>query len=186
LGIKVTVWPLCLAGTSCLVVVVADLDAGLRDGLHHLGAEFVEIVQRRNGVVPPAGGDLVPQIARFHLVSIPGGLPGIDDVGGEVDVGSVGDRIEDVELKLRAPEALVGEVLLFQIAYGPGSNQTGVTVKDLLGVCLGDIADQAQSRRFPEGIEKNRGGIRDEHHVACLHGLKSRGAAAVERHPLRE
>jgi hypothetical protein len=116
-----------LARPADLVVVVFDRHAHRLQQQADLGAQVVELVLGRDGVVAAVQGDVMAVPA---LCAVPVGLVRIQPVAGVVDAVVEGDLIEDVELELRPPAALVGDAGLLEVLLGPDGDVARVVGED--------------------------------------------------------
>jgi len=167
---------LALARPADLMVVVLDRDLHAFEGGDDPGPQRGELIARRNGVIPPVQGYVVP-VPAFRAVPVR--FRGIDPIRSHIDAVFVGNAVEDVELELGSPAAFVRDTCLFQIGLGTLGNDARITKIEHLRIRLDDTADKAQGRHFPERIEDAGVEIGDEHHIAGLDAAQP-DARAVE------
>ncbi len=156
---------LALTRPTHLVVVVFDRHPHRPEVQAHLGAQVVECVLGRNGVIPTVKRDVVtvPPCA-----AAPGSLARFDAVASTVHLILVGHTVKDVKLELWPPLAPVGDAALDQVLLGTAGNIARVVEKDRLRVSLQRRADETEGRCVPKGIGKASREIRHQHHVTGL------------------
>ena len=125
-----------LAGRADLVVMHLDLDADLLEVEHHLRAQVLVLVHRRDGEVALLVAWLVTEVRRIAVAlaaRVPHAFDRIDVVVALVLVLIEPDRVEDVELALRSPVARVGDPGLLQVQLRLAGDVAGVAAVHLAG-----------------------------------------------------
>ncbi len=120
------------------------------------------------------------EIRPLLRAGVPGALCRIDLIHRVVDALAVTDVVEDEELRLRTEIGGLADTALLEINLGLLGDVAGVAAVGLSGDRILDVADQGKRRRRAERIEKRRGRIRNDEHVALLDLLKPADRRAVE------
>ena len=157
-----------LTGRADLVVMHLDLDADLLEVQDHLAAQVLVLVHRRDGEVPLLVARLVAEVRAAGIVlaaGVPDAFERIDVVVALVLVLVEPDRVEDVELGLRAPVRDVGDPGLFQVQLGLLRDVARVAAVHLAGHRVLHEAVDVQRRVLRERIQVR--GVRHRAPIAC-------------------
>jgi hypothetical protein len=158
--------------------VILDGDAHLVEMRHHAGADLIQLILGRDGMVTAVPRDVMSVPA---LVAVPVGFEAFDGVAGAIDAIFVADAVEDVELELGSPAAFVGDPRGAHIFLGANGNVARVVGKALVCIGFEGAADEAEGGRLPEGIEERRLQVRDEDHVPGFDRFEAhRGAVEAD------
>ena len=149
-------------------MVVLDRDAHLLQSKRHLGTQIVERVLGWDSVVAAVGRDDVAVLLRPIP---PVCFTRLDEIAAAVHPVLVGDALEDVELELWPPQALLRHAALAQGRFGSPGDVARVIREDHLGIGLQGRADQAERRHVPEGVQEPAAQVGDQYHVASLDRL---------------
>ncbi len=144
---------LALPRPADLVMVVLHVDAGASSSRHISRAEVVERVLRRDRVVAAVERD---QMAVSRRGAVPVGLRAVDAVRGDVDAVLDRDVVEDVELVLGSPDALVRDARRPQILLGAPDDVARVEGERRFRVGLVRRADEAEGRLLAERVAERR------------------------------
>ncbi len=169
-----------LAGGADLVVLDLDRDPGLDQLEHDLGPQVLELVRRRDGEVALLEAGPVGEVGGAVGARVPDALFGIDEVVAAEGVLVEPDRVEDVELGLRAPVADVGDTGLLEVGLRLLGDVAGVAAVGLAGDRVVHVADQVHGRDAQDGVDRGRVGVREQEHVALVDGLEPADAGPVE------
>jgi len=160
---------LALPWPAHLMMMVLDLDPHALQVHDHFGAQVVELVLGRDGVVAAVARD---QVAVTALLRAPVGLGRIDPVRSPVDLVLESDLVEDIELVFGAPAAVVGDAAFAHERLGPPGDVARIAREGLLGVRLVGRGDETQRGRFPERVAEGGRQVGQQHHVSRLDRLE--------------
>src|SRR5262249_18777057 len=96
-----------------------------------------------------------------------------DLVEGVVHALAVAHVIEYEELRLRTEIGSIGTATPLQMGLGLPGDVTGVSTIGFAGDRVSDVANQDQRRRQRERVEKSRGWVRHDQHIAFLDFLEA-------------
>ena len=145
-----------LAGGGHFVVMAFDVHAAGLHLQHHLGAQVLEVVDRRNGEIAFLVARAVAQVVLL-AAGVPAAFVGVDVVETVLRGGVETDAVEDEELRFGAEEGLVGDAGLDQIGFGFLGDVARVALVGLRGERIDGVADHHQGRRVAERIHE--GGV---------------------------
>jgi hypothetical protein len=128
----------------------------------------------------------VGQVGAGVGTRVPDPFLGVDEVVAALRVLVEADAVEDVELRLGAPVADVGDAGLGQVGLGLLGDVAGVARVALAGDRIDDVADQVQSRHLQDRIDCRAVRVGDQEHVALVDGLEAPDARTVEAHAVGE
>ena len=168
-----------------LVVVLLDVQAHLRHGREHLGAEIRGAVHGRHRKIPALDRRTVAGIAVGEgLVRRVRAFLGLDRVGGALHADLVAHIVEHEELGLGTEERLVADAGRGEILLGLPADRARVAAIGLAGAGLVAVAEQDDRGLRRERIEHRRGAVRHEQHVAFVDHLPAGDRGAVEHDAL--
>ena len=133
-----------LAAGRHLVVLRLDRDADLLEGQHHLAADVLLAVRRRNREVAFLVARLVAEVRAFHAARVPAPLDRIDVVVAFVLVLVEADVVEDEELRLRPEVGGVGDAQALQVVLRLAGDVPRIPGVVLARDRVADVADQDQ------------------------------------------
>ena len=169
-----------LARAADLVVLDLDVDARRLEGHDHLGAEVLELVERRDREVALLGPRPVGEVRRPVAARVPDPFLGVDLVHSAVAGLVEPQRVEDVELDLGAPEARRGDAALGEEALGLATDVARVARIRLAAARLRDVAHEDHRRDVEGRVDEGGRRVRQEQHVALMDVLEAANARSVE------
>ena len=171
-----------LARGADLVVTALDLEAGVGQVGGHVVAQVGVVVDRRHGEVAALERHLVAEVAaRLLAAGVPPALDRVDVVVLLVRVGPEADRVEDVELRLGAEVAGVGDAGGRQVLLGLARDVARVAAVGLAGDRVVHEEVDVERLVLAERVEPRGGRVGEQRHVGLVDGLEAADGRAVER-----
>ena len=171
---------LTLAGGGHLVVLRLDQDADALQRHHHLAAQILLAVGRRNREVAFLVARLVAEVGILHAPRVPTALLGVDVVVALVLVLVEAHVVEDEELRLRTEVRRVADAGGAQVRLRLARNVARIAGVVLAGDRIADVADHHQRLARHERIDEAGRGNRLDQHVRLVDGLPTADAGAVK------
>ena len=168
-----------LAARGDFVMVALGVNAALDHGLHHLAAQILVVIGRRNREVPFLVARPVAEVVLL-AATVPTALVGVDEVVAGVLVLIEPDVVEDEELGFGPEKACVREAGVLQVQLGLLGDPARVALVMLARDRVDCVGDHDQRRRLAERIHDGSGRVGNEQHVAFVDGRPRTNAGAVE------
>ena len=174
-----------------LMVVLLDLHAELLHLDDHLRANVAQSVHRRRGevallVARPEARAQGLAVQAVGVPRVPDTLVRVHAVMGGVGVLGVAGGVEDEELRLRPPVALVADAGGRQVGLRLLGYVPGVAAVVAAGQRIADVAYQAERLPVVHRVHRRGAGVRDQEHVALVYRLEPPDARPVEAGALFE
>ena len=162
-------------------------DAGVAQGLEHVGADVLGGVDRRQGEVAPLGPRPVALVAPLELPApVVGPLGVVHRVEGVVGLDPEAHVVEQEELRLGTEVGGVADSRELQVGLGVPGRAPGAARVALARGRLVHVADEVQGRVRHERVEPRGGGIREQGHVGLVDALPPVDGGAVEHDAVLE
>ncbi|MBA7589415.1 hypothetical protein ES708_31500 [subsurface metagenome] len=171
---------LSLTSRGCLMVLRLDFDSDTFENQHHLGAQILLAVRRRNRKVPFFVPGLVAQVRRLNPSGIPAPFYRIDMVVALMLVLIETDVVEDEKLRLRSEIGGVGQLGLFEVILRFYGDMPGIPGVILACNRIADVADQYECFFGQKGIDEGRFGDGLDQHIRFVDALPAPDARSVE------
>ena len=146
----------------------------------HLRAEVLELVERRDREVALLRPRPVGEVRRAVAARVPDPLVGVDLVHPAIAGLVEPERVEDVELDLRAPVARRRDAALGEEALRLAADVARVARVRLAAARLGDVAHEDHRRDVEGRVDEGRRRVRHEQHVGLMDVLEAADARSVE------
>jgi hypothetical protein len=171
------------------VVVHLDAHADRLQRQHHVGADVLELVHRRNREVALLVARLVTEVGpvgRPLETRIPVAGFGIDEVEAIVVALVEADGVEEEELELRTDIDGISDARLLDVRFGLLGDVARIARVGLARDRILDVADQHERRHSREGVHLRRRRVGHQQHVGFVDGLESADGRAVESETVLE
>ena len=179
-----------LSGGRDFVMLLLDADADALHLEHHLGADVLQGVHRRDREVAGLVLDLEAEVRAVLdgalVPAVPVTFVRIDVVVARILRGVVAQRVEDEKLRLGSEVRRVADAGGLQIRLGLARDVARVARVVGAGDRIGDVGDDAQRRILGERIHHRSIRVGNHQHVAVVDRLPSANRRAVEAQPFVE
>ena len=176
-------------GTN-FVVLHLDRDPDQLEDTHHLGAQVLELVHRRDREVALLVARLVREVgASVELAlatRVPHALDRVEEVVARELVLIEARGVEDVELGFRSEVCGVGEPGRLQIRLGFGDDVARITAVRLARERVAHEAVDVERGVLAERVDDRRCRVGDQEHVGFLDLLESADRRTVETQAVLE